>query len=181
MKIQRAVANANKWTFTITPIKNLILKYVKDGTNWVDPFAGFYSPAKRKFTNDINPDSPSKYHMEAAAFCEMLQGEFEGIIFDPPYSPRQIKECYQNLGLESAYKNNSWYNNVKNAICDKIKPGGYAISCGWNSHGFGQNRGFEIIEILMVCHPGGEAYDTIVTIERKVNQKLIPLAEGSQK
>ncbi len=48
-----------------------------------------------------------------------------------------------------------------------IKVGGYAISFGWNSSGFGKKRGFEIIEILLVAH-GGRHNDTIVTVERKV-------------
>ena len=42
------------------------------------------------------------------------------------------------------------------------------ISFGWNSIGFGKNRGFEIIEILLVAH-GGTKNDTIVTVERKTN------------
>ena len=41
------------------------------------------------------------------------------------------------------------------------------ITCGWNSNGFGKNRGFEIIEILLVAH-GQHRNDTIVTVERKV-------------
>ena len=47
-----------------------------------------------------------------------------------------------------------------------IKPGGYAICCGWTSQGLGKNRGFEMIEILLVPH-GGSKNDTIVTVEVK--------------
>lgn len=47
-----------------------------------------------------------------------------------------------------------------------IKPNGLAISCGWNSGGFGKMLGFEIVEILLVAH-GGNHNDTIVTVERK--------------
>lgn len=66
----------------------------------------------------------------------------------------------------------NFYNRVMNAICDKIKVEGMAISCGWNSAGFGKNRGFEIIEILLVAH-GGHHNDTIVTVERKNQSKLL--------
>ena len=52
-----------------------------------------------------------------------------------------------------------------------IIPGGIAISCGWNSIGMGKTHGFEIIEILLVCH--GRAHnDTIVTVERKIQNGL---------
>jgi hypothetical protein len=51
-------------------------------------------------------------------------------------------------------------------ISPKIKLGGYAISFGWNSNGFGEKYGFTIIEILMVCH-GSSHNDTIVVVEIK--------------
>ena len=60
----------------------------------------------------------------------------------------------------------NFYNRTKNLLADKIKEGGLAICFGWNSVGFGKNRGFEMIEVLLVCH-GGHHNDTIVTVERK--------------
>ncbi len=179
MIIKRVIANANRWTFEIKPIKNLILKYAGSGKNWIDPFAGRSGIAE--FRNDLNPISKTKYHMEAEDFCKMLKGPFIGILFDPPYSPRQVKECYEGIGLENHYKNNSFYNNVRNVICDKIEPGGYAISCGWHSHGFGKNRGFKIIEILLISHPGGESYDTIITIEKKIQKSILSYKRTKEK
>lgn len=41
------------------------------------------------------------------------------------------------------------------------------ISCGWNSAGMGIGRGFEIVEILLVCH-GAAHNDTIVVVERRI-------------
>lgn len=171
MKIERIYANPSKHTFTITPIKNLIRKYVKDGKGWVDPFAGENSPAG--ITNDLNPNKPTKYHLPAVDFCKQLKGRFIGILFDPPYSPRQIKECYEGIGLEVHQEDtqSSFYGNVKNSICDKILPNGFVISCGWNSNGFGKNRGFKIVEILIVPH-GSNRNDTIVTVEKKINNEL---------
>ncbi len=166
MKIERKRANPSKWTFKIKPIQEIVHKYVGWGKNWVDPFAGLNSPAE--FTNDINPNMNAKYNMYADKFCENLKGEYDGVLFDPPYSYRQIKECYEKFGLivDQLDTSSNFYSRVMNAICDKIKYGGYAISCGWNSNGFGKNRGFKIVEILIVAH-GGHHNDTIVTIEKK--------------
>ena len=50
--------------------------------------------------------------------------------------------------------------------------GGIVISCGWNTQGMGKQNGFEIIEILLVCH-GGAHNDTIVTVERKTQGNLV--------
>jgi hypothetical protein len=44
--------------------------------------------------------------------------------------------------------------------------GTIALSFGWSSVGFGKNRGWRMIEILLVCH-GGAHNDTICVAEVK--------------
>jgi hypothetical protein len=165
----RAKAPPNAWTFTIKPIKALLARYVGDGRGWADPFAGRNSPAQ--WTNDQNPAMPTMTHLEADEFCRRLEAPLKGVLFDPPYSYRQIKEHYLALGRKATAldTSNRFYNRVKNAICDKVIPGGIAISCGWNSNGFGPNRGFAIVEVLLVAH-GQHHYDTIVVVERKFTE-----------
>ena len=124
MKINRVWAMPSAWTFTIKPIAELVYRYVKDGKGWVDPFAGDNSPAE--FTNDIHLDRKAKYHLDAKVFCENIKGEFSGVLFDPPYSYRQISEHYKEVGIKATSLDTSsnFYNRVMNAICDKIKVGG---------------------------------------------------------
>lgn len=166
----RVWAMPNHETFKIGPIKNLLNYYVRaNGANWVDPFAGANSPAG--LTNDHNPAMPTTYHMEAIDFANSIKHEigFEGVLFDPPYSFRQISEHYKHVGMKATrwQTSMSFYEKVKTALCEKIKQGGYAISFGWNSNGFGKARGFKIIEIMLVAH-GGSKNDTIVTVEKKI-------------
>lgn len=170
-KVQRVWAMPNQWTFQIPPIKELVAKYVQDGKNWIDPFAGFNSPAE--YTNDLNKDSPAKYHLEANDFIKTIpKKDYNGALIDPPYSLRQVKECYDNLGLKLPYELTiDTFGSLKNNIALMIKPGGYVICCGWNTNGMGLNRGFKLTEILLVPH-GGFHNDTIVTVERKINQRL---------
>jgi len=168
MEIRREWAMASKDTFTIHPIKKLLDRYVKPGELWVDPFCGWNSPAQ--ITNDHNPAvTPAKSHMEAEDFVKMLDGSYDGILFDPPYSYRQVSEHYQVIGKKATQLDTStnFYNRVKEPIAPKIKPSGLAICFGWNSNGFGKKWGFEMIEILLVAH-GGHHNDTIVTVERKL-------------
>jgi len=179
IQITKAHAIPSAWTFTIKPIRNLINRYVGNGIGWVDPFAGKNSPAE--FTNDWNPERDTCAHMDAKEWCDIIITEppgFNGVLFDPPYSYRQITEHYKeftDLKLKGAHKAHSidtttrFYSRVMNPICDKIRPGGYAISFGWNTNGFGKKRGFEQIEILIVSH-GGHHNDTLVTVERKVSE-----------
>lgn len=153
-------------TFTIEPIRQLLCKYVKTGEGWFDPFAGENSPAE--LTNDLNPKSPAKYHMHALDFVKMLDKNYNGCLFDPPYSLTQVKRCYQNIGCEDFMSQDAIHfpYDIKREIAYKIKTGGIVICCGWNSNGFGKKLGFRMKEILLVSH-GGLHNDTIVTVERK--------------
>jgi hypothetical protein len=162
----RVWAMPSAWTFTIHPIKVLLDKYVGDGRNWADPFAGENSPAE--YTNDHNPARKAKYHMEARDFCKALGGELDGVLYDPPYSFTQVKEHYQIVGQKPTKEMTDmrFYEIPKSILCEKVKKGGYVISCGWNTNGFGKKRGFEIIEIMCIAH-GGSKNDTIVTVEIK--------------
>jgi hypothetical protein len=172
MKINRVWAMPNKWTFKIEPIADLIKRYVRNGKGWIDPFAGFNSPAE--FTNDLNPESPAKYHLEATEFIKQLKGKYEGAIFDPPYSMRQAKESYEQYGFkqwQSICGNGAIYVPIRKRISELLKIGGLSISFGWNSNGLGKKRKFEIIEILLVAHGRGHN-DTICTVEKKIQGKL---------
>lgn len=166
IEFTRVWAMPSPWTFTIHPIRMLLDKYVRDGKGWVDPFSGDNSPAE--YRNDHNPDRTADCHMEAIDYVEKIQGPFCGVLFDPPYSFRQISEHYKQIGKKATKLDTSmkFYEKVKSALCDKITPGGIAISFGWNTNGFGRARGFEIVEIMAVAH-GGSKNDTLVTVERK--------------
>ncbi len=172
IKMNRVWAMPSRWTFSIKPIKELLNKYITSGDNWIDPFAGKYSPAE--FTNDLNPNSPAKYHLEAIDFLKQLKGDdYEGGLYDPPYSLRQIIECYEGIGhkVDKKWATTKFYSEAKTYLSDKIKIGGIVISFGWNSIGMGKKRGFEIIEILLVSH-GRLHNDTICVVEKKNKPEL---------
>lgn len=169
MIINRFFCMPNKWTFLMHPVRYILDKYVKDGKGWIDPFAGMYSPAE--FRNDFNKNMNAEYHLLANEFCKKMEGPFKGILFDPPYSYRQIKECYEKEGLKvnNLDTSNNFYNRVMDIIYNKINE--YVISFGWNTNGFGKCRGFKIIEIVIIAHGGGHN-DTIITVEKKIQKTL---------
>jgi len=88
------------------------------------------------------------------------------VLYDPPYSVRQVSEVYRKLGQSVNMETTqaSYWSKQKEQIGKKD---GIVISCGWNSGGVGKKYGFEILEILLVPH-GGAHNDTIVTVERKI-------------
>ncbi len=176
MKIERIWAMPNRWTFRIPPIAALLSRYIGDGQRWFDPFAGESTLAE--FTNDLNPARDTQHHLDALEYIRQLEGLYRGVLFDPPYSYQQMKECYDAIGaggITSRHATN-FYGDLREAIEDKIEIGGLAISFGWNSIGMGKTHGFEIIEVLLVCH--GRAHnDTIVTVDRKIRSIRMGVSE----
>ena len=166
MLIRREWAMPNSNTFQIQPIRNLIKRY-KFGVI-VDPFANTNRIAT--ITNDLNPEYDTTYHMDATEFLMMLDDEsVDTVLYDPPYSPRQVSECYKALGqtVNMETTQASYWRKQKDEIKRILKVGGVAISLGWNSNGLGIKRGFDIEEILLVAH-GSNHNDTIATVERKI-------------
>jgi hypothetical protein len=165
MIISREWAMPNKHTFIIPPVKRLLERYAV-GEGWIDPFAGDNSPAE--YTNDLNPRKKADCNMDAEKYCKLYSGPWKGILFDPPYSPRQVKECYNSFGLSADKKDTQLFGRVKRAAAPKIVKNGIAITFGWNSNGFGKKLGFELVEMLIIAH-GGNHNDTIVTVEKKIS------------
>lgn len=155
----------NRWTFKIKPIADL-LREEMDGGIWVDPFAGEHSPAN--ITNDLNPERPTMYHMDAIDFLRTFEDDsVDGVLYDPPYSQRQVKECYDGIqgGLKWDGRMTFW-SESKNEVARIVKSTGKVICFGWNSMGLGEKRGFKMQRILLVPH-GGSRNDTICTVEVK--------------
>ncbi len=170
MKFSRTWAMPNHDTFSVKPIGDFVRSYLSLSTVSIDPFARNKKWATH--TNDLSPETEAGHHMDAQAFLVMLHsqdGRADLVIFDPPYSPRQISECYKSVGLAVGMKETQsalLYQRVRNAIVPVLSPGAIVLSFGWNSVGMGKKHGFEIIEIQLCCH-GGAHNDTICLAERK--------------
>ena len=157
----------SKATFTIKPIAQLLKEEMDNGI-WLDPFAGECSPAS--VTNDLNPQTDAEYHMDALDFLQNYEeASVDGVLFDPPYSPRQVKECYDGIGGKEWNGRSTFWSRAKDEVARVVKPGGKVLCFGWNSMGIGLKRGFEIVRILLVPH-GGNHNDTICTVETKKGQ-----------
>ena len=157
----------NKNTFDIPPIRKLIAEELGEDTFWIDPFANCNHIAD--ITNDLNPAYDTDYHMDALDFLKMFDdNSVDGVLYDPPYSPRQVSECYKNFGIEVTQETTraSFWSNQKKEISRIVKPGGKVITFGWNSGGIGAKYGLIIKRILLVAH-GGWHNDTICTVEVK--------------
>ena len=171
MIIKKEWAMPSKNTFSIKPIRDFIkwqIAMMGDERIVVDPFANINEIAT--VTNDIDPSCNTDYNMDALEFLRIFEdNEVDILLFDPPYSPRQVSECYKKVGktVNMQTTQASFWSNLKVEISRIVKPSGKVICCSWNSGGIGKKYGFEMSEILLVAH-GGWHNDTIVTVEYKI-------------
>lgn len=163
MIIERFWSMPNGDTFSMKPIMK-ILREEMNSSEWADPFARNSKFAK--YTNDINPNTLAEYNMDALDFLKTFKtNSLDGLLFDPPYSLRQIKEIYDGIGISlTSHQSKYFFSDVKNEIQRIVKPGGKVLSFGWSSNGIGKKRGFKIQRIILIAH-GGNHNDTIITIE----------------
>ena len=172
VRFSRFWAMPNADTFSIDVIGKLVKRYLRDSEISVDPFAR--NKLWCTHTNDLNPSTRAEYHMTALEFLKWInhaQFAADLVLFDPPYSRRQTKEVYDDVGLK--YQQSDNHNMTRNwraerDVIDKIlRPGGIVISLGWNTSGMGIRRGYEIVELMVINH-GGHHNDTLITVERRI-------------
>ena len=152
------------------PIGDMVRRHLRGVS--VDPFAR--NSAMATHTNDLDPETAAQHHMQAPDFLAMLarQGVVaDVVIFDPPYSPRQIAECYAACGLaptQADTQNARLYAECRREIRKLCAHGSRVLSFGWNTVGMG--KGFAMEELLIVCH-GAAHNDTLCTVEVMTEQQ----------
>ena len=116
----------NSQTFSMKPIKEFVEHWIgslfaEDRNNpiVVDPFAR--DSKYGTITNDINTITDAHYHMKADDFLDMLLDDgvqADVVLYDPPYSPRQISECYSASGIKTTQQDtqSSFYTKIKDRI-----------------------------------------------------------------
>lgn len=171
MKFTRTWAMPNKDTFSVKPIGDFVKRYLVESSRSIDPFAR--NKRWATYTNDINPNTEAEWHLDAEDFLNEIAATGKPCdlaIFDPPYSPRQISECYKEAGITVGMKetqNAALYSRIKAAMMPCLTENAIVLSFGWNSAGMGKKHGFWQTEILLCCH-GGAHNDTICLAERRL-------------
>lgn len=181
MEVTRAWAMPNANTFRVKPIRDLVEATIRARPgNWIDPFANDSTIRPLlTVTNDINPDMPTDFHMDALTFLQLLPTDsVDGIVFDPPFSLHQVCSVYAGFGNERPVKQSTrYYVEMLRVLRDK----GTVITCGWNSNGMPatmkrDERGLPVkkakrtgcqLERVLLCAHGGGHNDTIVCVIRK--------------
>lgn len=166
--IHRSWCMPNSETFLMPPVEALLARVLNGCAVIVDPFARNSQWGTHR--NDLNPETAAHFHMEAREFLALMESNgivADAVLFDPPYSPRQIAECYQQVGRGTGMTDTQsavLYRDCRKIIDRILKPGGITISFGWNSTGMGKQ--YETLETHLLCH-GGAHNDTIIVVQQK--------------
>jgi len=127
--INRVWAMPNKNTFSIKPIGVLIGRHIYGKS--IDPFAN--SNRLATTTNDLDPDFDTDHHLDALDFLKLFEDEsIDVVLFDPPYSPRQVSECCKGLdkAVNMQTTQASFWGNMKKEIALSEKKRDLAILNG---------------------------------------------------
>jgi hypothetical protein len=175
VRVWREWAMPNSETFDIETIGLFVRRHLEQSKLSVDPFAR--NKRWATLTNDLSPDTEAEFHMEALEFLEMLHNKNvhpDLAIFDPPYSLRQCAEVYQSVGRKVTMQDTQIFGHWtdhKDMLSRILTPDAAVLSFGWNSQGMGLKHGFQIEEVMLVCH-GGAHHDTICMAERRIQTRL---------
>jgi hypothetical protein len=170
MIVRRVFGPLSHATFSIPAIRRFVDAYVPaDGRRWADPFAR--NSRRTQWTNDFDPSTNARYHLDAQAFVRKLPFNLDGALFDPPYSYRQITEHYRAVGRSATALDTSsnFYVRVRVPLLKKIRVGGRFLHFGWNTNGACDKRRWKLLEVLVVAH-GSHHNDTLATAWEKIHR-----------
>jgi hypothetical protein len=168
IKFSRHWAMPSRNTFSVPVIGQFVSHYLNAAKISVDPFAR--NCRWFTHTNDLNPETAAENHLEAREFLRSLRDRgirADLLICDPPYSPRQIVECYAVAGLKPTMVDTQsarLMSEVRELLEEIATDDAVCLSFGWSSVGMG--KGWSVERIMLVSH-GGAHNDTICMAERR--------------
>lgn len=149
----------HRYTFSVGPIRRWAEAQCESKV--LNLFAGQTLLNTDEVRNDLNPEMPAHYHLDALAFLECWTGDlFDTVLLDPPYAYRKSMELYKGIVC-------SPFRRLKDAIPGCLRPGGLVITFGYHSVVMGRGRGFRLEKVALFSH-GGAIHDTIASVERYV-------------
>lgn len=147
----------HRYTFSVRPVR-LWVERVCEG-RVLNLFAGETLLNVDETRNDLDPEMPAQYHLDALEMLRNWQGEpFNTMLLDPPYAYRKSMELYKGIVC-------SPFRQLKDAIPQRLAPGGLVITFGYHSVVMGKQRGFDPECVALFSH-GGAIHDTIASVER---------------
>lgn len=156
-KLKRICQPLKRYTFQAPLIKEWV-EQMSSGLV-LNLFAGITKLNQTEVRVDLDPETNPDYCMDALEFCRLYGDttKYDTVILDPPYAYRKSMEKYKGH-IASPFK------QLKDELCNVTKIGSKVITFGYHSNSMGRLRGFELTDVLLICH-GGAQHDTIAIVE----------------
>lgn len=162
----------SRYTFSVQAIR-LWVESVCIG-KVLNLFAGQTKLNADELRNDLDPEMPADFHLDALDLLRGWQGEkFDTILLDPPYAYRKSMEMYKGMIC-------SPFRQLKDEIPRCLHPGGKVVTFGYHSVVMGRSRSFHLEQVALFNH-GGAIHDTIASVERYQPDFSFSAAQSSGK
>jgi hypothetical protein len=109
--------------------------------------------------NDLNPERDADLHVD-----HFVPGEFDVVVFDPPFDDTQADDKYDGLRADSLLEAFEEFQKL-------VRPHGRVITFGWNSWGMSSIDAFDREETVLLQR-GPCLRDVIVTVDRRTNGSI---------
>lgn len=159
-----------RWTFQTKIVRDRLLRHL-DG-RVLNAFAGEtrladYKRGLTEVRNDLNPDRPADYHVDAVELGEMFdEDSFDAVVLDPPFDQTQSDELYDGLHARDM-------GQIRKSVVPLVKPGGVVVEFGWNLWGAADYfNGWERVEPLLFRRAIPERQPIMMVADRRVNATL---------
>jgi len=149
-----------RYTFQAPKVREWTEKWCKGKV--LNIFAGMTKLNVDEIRNDIDPNCPADYHLDAYELVMKFISEnkkFDTIILDSPWNYRKAREKYGGRYIGRLTK-------MKNELSKILNDNGRTISWGYDTVGMSKSRGFSKIAICLVCQ-NGDHNDFMGLVEEK--------------
>lgn len=115
--------------------------------------------------NDLNPERDADLHVDVTEIADhFVTGEFDVVVFDPPFDDHQAEDKYDGLRADSVLEAFQQFQKL-------VRPNGHVITFGWNSWGMTSIDAFDREETVLLQR-GPCLRDVIVTVDRRTNHSI---------
>jgi hypothetical protein len=157
MEMELIYTNLRRYTFESPKIRAWVEANCRGKV--LNLFAGKTLLNLDEVRNDIDPEAPAGYHLDAYEFIHKCKPKrFDTVLLDPPYAYRKAMEMYKGHYT-------SKFKLIADEVPRVLKPGGIVISFGYHSTFLGKVRKAELLKMCVFAH-GGAQHCTIAIIEK---------------
>jgi len=151
-KIQAEVkqANSEKWTFQCATVR----KWVEERLNGrvLNACAGKtkLSHSEAIHRNDVNEDRPADTHYNLKQLHKHINGPFNTVVYDPPWSVFQVNDKYDGRGQDTIKQSTL----MARAIDELTESGSVVLSFGYTINMLPTSMNFELVDAVVFTIPG---------------------------